>query len=90
MLGDHEMVGIPSKRKICQEAAGLFEPGIGKRKRHVTLITGIRSTLAEAQAFQKKPGNHANYKRKTAVALFFLGPRIRGTYTFCRIGFSVR
>ena len=64
MLGDHEMVGIPSKRKVCQEAAGLFEPGIGKRKRHVTLITGIRSTLAEAQAFQKKPGNHANYKRK--------------------------
>jgi hypothetical protein len=90
MLGDHEMVGIPSKRKICQEAAGRFEPGISKRKRRVTPVAGIRITLAEAQAFQKKAGNHANYKRKTAVALFFLGPRIPGTYTFCRIGFSVR
>jgi len=84
------MVGIPSKRKICQEAAGLFEPCLTKGKRRVTPVTGIRITLAEAQAFQKKAGNHANYKPKTAVALFFLGPRIRRTYTFCRIGFSVR
>jgi hypothetical protein len=90
MLGDHEMVGIPSKRKICQEAAGLFEPCITKGKRRVTPVTGIRITLPEAQTFQKKAGNHANYKRKTAVALFFLGARFRSAYTFCRIGFSER
>jgi hypothetical protein len=84
------MVGIPSKRKICQKVAGLFEPCSSKGKRRVTPVAGIRITLPEAQTFRKKAGNHANYKRKTAVALFFLGPRIPGTYTFCRIGFSVR
>jgi hypothetical protein len=90
MLGDHQMVGIPSKRKICQEAAGLFEPGISKRKRRVTPVTSIRSALAEAQAFQKNSREPRELQAKTAVALFFLGPRLASAYTFCRNSLSVR
>jgi hypothetical protein len=82
MLGDHEMVGIPSKPQVCQEAAGFFEPCMTKRKRPITRATGIRITLPRSTSVPEKTSEARELQAKTAVALFFLGPRLESAYTF--------